>query len=263
MPNTDVLLSGAFAALTVDLLVYPLDTLKTRLQSRTHRQLPKLRGLYQGLGPVILATLPSAGIFFSTYEFARSRLPSHALSDSAASALAEVCSCAILTPAEVIKQNAQVVEQPGGSASLRALRNIRRPRDLWTGYAALVARNLPYTALQFPMFELLKRRLVSKRAGVVETTVWAGVAAGSAGAVAAVVTTPVDVVKTRIMLSVGHKRSVKEVVGEVLSEEGVRGLFRGGALRAVWTMFGAGLYLGVYEGCKVWFGNGRKDQAVA
>ena len=34
---------------------------------------------------------------------------------------------------------------------------------------------------------------------------------------------------------------------EVFRAEGLRGLFRGGALRAVWTAVGSGLYLGVYE----------------
>ncbi|KAL8826425.1 MAG: hypothetical protein Q9170_007406, partial [Blastenia crenularia] len=35
--NTDILLAGAFAAFTVDFLVYPLDTIKTRLQSPDYR----------------------------------------------------------------------------------------------------------------------------------------------------------------------------------------------------------------------------------
>ena len=34
---------------------------------------------------------------------------------------------------------------------------------------------------------------------------------------------------------------------EILRTEGVRGLFRGGALRSLWTALGSGLYLGVYE----------------
>jgi hypothetical protein len=63
--------AGAIAAFTVDLLVYPLDTLKTRLQSPDYKKLftngasntvnraALFRGLYQGVGSVIIATLPS------------------------------------------------------------------------------------------------------------------------------------------------------------------------------------------------------------
>ena len=37
--NTDILLAGAFAAFSIDLLVYPLDTIKTRIQSSDYKLL--------------------------------------------------------------------------------------------------------------------------------------------------------------------------------------------------------------------------------
>jgi hypothetical protein len=68
--NMDIWIAGAFAAFTVDLLVYPLDTIKTRMQSPDYKKLytngvdtkvsrSMFRGVYQGIGSVILATLPS------------------------------------------------------------------------------------------------------------------------------------------------------------------------------------------------------------
>jgi len=69
--HSDVLLAGAFAAFAVDLLVYPLDTLKTRIQSPDYKKIyydasrnatnrkVLFRGLYQGVGSVILITIPS------------------------------------------------------------------------------------------------------------------------------------------------------------------------------------------------------------
>jgi solute carrier family 25 S-adenosylmethionine transporter 26 len=63
--------AGAFAAFSVDILVYPLDTLKTRFQSPDYKKIYYnasqtainkpvfFRGLYQGVGGVILVTLPS------------------------------------------------------------------------------------------------------------------------------------------------------------------------------------------------------------
>ena len=281
------------AAVTVDLLVYPLDTIKTRFQSPAHRHLPLFRGLYQGLAPAVLATIPSSGLFFSVYEGVRGILPSSSagvaapLSNSAASACAEACSCLILTPAEVIKQNAQVLERTSSSSSngsgssgsrgsrtgqssvVRAFRSIRTWRDLWTGYGALVARNLPYTALQMPLFELLKPRLLPRApadggASVPETVLWAGIAAGSSGSVAALVTTPIDVVKTRVMLSAGRPRAkrmgVSAVVKDVLRDEGFfRGLWRGGGLRCLWTFIGSGLFLGTYEGGRLWLAGRRGE----
>jgi solute carrier family 25 S-adenosylmethionine transporter 26 len=68
--NTDIWVAGAFAAFTVDLIVYPLDTIKTRMQSPDYKRLytngvdakptrAMFRGMYQGIGSCIVATLPS------------------------------------------------------------------------------------------------------------------------------------------------------------------------------------------------------------
>jgi len=167
-------------------------------------------------------------------------------------------------------------------------------RRLWSGYTALAARNLPFTAMQFPMFEFFRGKLWAWRAGkaevktrsrdgedlqekvqalsreqtkstesiMFETGAVNGLSAGASGAIAAVITTPSDVVKTRMMLvqkEEGRRRAGGlKMAKQVLRERGVKGLFRGGALRAVWTFVGSGLYLGTYEVCKVWL-RGDKD----
>ena len=100
------------------------------------------------------------------------------------------------------------------------------------------------------------------------------------------ITTPMDVVKTRIMLSAAGKGSEDQagkevekvrrqeqsmqklvrqkgvpkkgsftVTHEVIAESGIKGLFRGGTLRTVWTALGSGLYLGVYESGRVFLGD--------
>ncbi|GKU11301.1 s-adenosylmethionine mitochondrial carrier protein [Fusarium langsethiae] len=307
---TDIYIAGAIAAFTVDVLVYPLDTIKTRMQSqdyiKTYSESSKknvwaIRGLYQGIGSVVLATLPAAGLFFSTYESAKkvignaTPLP-QPLVHSAASGVAEMASCLILAPAEVIKQNAQMLQndshgasKSGSSTSLQAFRQVAgdgASRRLFTGYTALVARNLPFTALQFPIFEHVRSTYWTSRGpgssdpGLIETGLVTGLSAGSAGSVAAFITTPSDVVKTRMMLSAGNqnesstqgqgevaakmegkrpKKGAWTVSKEVYQERGVRGFFRGAALRSGWTMLGSGLYLGSYEMAKVWLRRGKPD----
>ncbi|KAM5345324.1 hypothetical protein ACJ41O_011186 [Fusarium nematophilum] len=298
----EIYAAGAIAAFTVDMLVYPLDTLKTRYQSQDYiktyassstTKAPVLRGLYQGIGSVVLATLPAAGLFFSTYESAKKVIGSATplpvpLVHSSASGVAEMASCLVLAPAEVIKQNAQMLQQgdqgashKGSSTSLRAFRQLAgagASRRLFTGYTALVARNLPFTALQFPIFEHVRaqvwrsrRRDNNPEPRLLETGLVTGLSAGSAGSVAAFLTTPSDVVKTRMMLSAGSrsegqgqnevavrmagkraKKGAWTVTWEVYRERGVQGFFRGAALRSGWTMLGSGLYLGTYEMAKVW-----------
>ncbi|WPV24674.1 Putative mitochondrial carrier protein PET8 [Fulvia fulva] len=289
------------------------------------------RGVYQGVGSVIIATLPSSGAFFSTYEGIKATLTETnptlgakpflptPLIHAIASGSAELVSCAILTPVEVIKQNAQMVDnsnrdRPRVNATLQTLKRFRsNPLALWRGYTALAGRNLPFTAMQFPMFERIKesiRRYRDDRGIRTHTLLESGmitaVSAGTGGSIAAVITTPIDVVKTRIMLAAVEggsddskstpRESVKaakdalvdatgktveavkdkpvetmkeavrpkrsgslQVAREIIQEQGYKGLFRGGALRGVWTMLGSGLYLGVYESGRIYLAQRRGD----
>lgn len=57
----------------------------------------------------------------------------------------------------------------------------------------------------------------------------------------------------------GTKSSLA-VAREVFRENGVKGLFRGGSLRAAWTALGSGLYLGVYETGKGFLEERREHQ---
>lgn len=261
---------------------------------------------------MILVTIPSSGAFFTTYEGIKTVLTKANTSlsgnntplipqpfvHSAASAVAELVSCFILTPAEVLKQNAQMIRQPahssasGASVTMQALKQFKRPSQLFTGYTALAARNLPFTAMQFPMFEHMKESLKSYRrengtrtGSLLETATITAMSAGTAGSIAAVITTPVDVLKTRIMLAAsgenseseakrkieeakkkgqsldtlgGKKKGSLTIAREVVAEAGVKGLFRGALLRAGWTALGSGLYLGVYESGRVWLGDRRE-----
>jgi hypothetical protein len=66
-----MLQAGAFAAVVVDFIVYPFDTLKTRIQSPNYERVFKdarsgairrdvlFRGLYQGVWSVVFSTIPS------------------------------------------------------------------------------------------------------------------------------------------------------------------------------------------------------------
>ena len=154
------------------------------------------------------------------------------------------------------------------------------------------------------MFERLKKAIKDHRENqgtrtdtILENGIITAFSAGTAGSVAAVITTPVDVVKTRIMLAAadnaareaqqggnkGVTKAIKDgngivdamgqtlkqkpsrkgsiqIAREIMAEHGVKGLWRGGALRAVWTMVGSGLYLGVYESGRVYLANRRGER---
>lgn len=237
---------------------------------------------------------------------------------SIASSSAEMVACFMLTPAEVIKQNAQVVQSKehlnkdkghankmkdnrnkdrvGRNATIQAISQFReKPWRLWSGYTALVGRNLPFTGLTYPIFESTRERLIECRRQrraqamhtnvsdaentnpLVERAVFTGISAGMSGTIVSTITTPIDVVKTRMMLAASDgqqrdddNRNEKEkkqkhrgswAVGkEIYHKEGTRGLFRGGAVRAGWTAISLSLYLTMYEGMRFYLEDRRNGK---
>lgn len=268
-PFQTALLAGALAGTTVDLSLFPLDTLKTRLQSSAGF-FPSggFTGIYRGVGSAVVGSAPGAAFFFCTYETIKSicdeRLgKGSALGHMLAGSAGEVAACAVRVPTEVVKQRAQAGLHGGRSGdALRAILRIRGQeglgrmwRELYRGWGITVFREVPFTVIQFPIWEALKswgrqRRdgkgaaVTSRREDVpaLESAVYGSVA----GAIAAGLTTPLDVLKTRVMLA--EKRvSMGSICGKILKEEGWRPFFAGLAPRTMWISIGGFVFLGSYQ----------------
>ncbi|GLA36818.1 S-adenosylmethionine transporter [Aspergillus niger] len=291
---TRSLISGAIAGLTVDCSLYPLDTIKTRLQkARTHgpsttSAAPSLslrqtiRGIYAGLPSVLFGSAPSAASFFIVYDGVKRYLlpsptssskettPSRShiiLTHSLASSMGEIAACAVRVPTEVVKQRAQAGLFGGSSLlafkDILALRNaphggyLQVLGELYRGAGITIAREIPFTVLQFTMWESLKegyaKRVAAKNGdgsvGVVPASTSA-MFGSVAGAISAGLTTPLDVVKTRVMLArrggdEGRVR-VRDVVREI-SKEGFGAFWRGIGPRVAWIGIGGAVFLGSYQ----------------
>jgi hypothetical protein len=165
------------------------------------------------------------------------------------------------------------------NATMHAISQFRsHPAQLWRGYGALVARNLPFTAMHFPLFEHMREIITvrwGKRQGnsgmgsIFERAVITAVSAGVSGGIAATVTTPIDVVKTRIMLAAGKDNNLLKTASgkspsslavgrQIYHKDGLKGLFKGGVLRGGWTALGIGLYLSAYESGRMYLEKRRE-----
>ncbi|PKY04617.1 mitochondrial carrier [Aspergillus campestris IBT 28561] len=296
---TRSLLSGAVAGLTVDCSLYPLDTIKTRLQkARHHTSAPAsnlslrqtIRGIYAGLPSVLLGSAPSAASFFIVYDGVKrtflppspAEMPSRThiiLTHSVASSMGEIAACAVRVPTEVVKQRAQA--GLFGGSSLLALKDIlalRHPdpasgarrgygqvvRELYRGAGITIAREIPFTVLQFTMWESMKEayvKRVRRSAGPGADAIGhvpastSAVFGSVAGAIAAGLTTPLDVIKTRVMLArredgtagqEGARSRIKHVVQDI-SKEGAGAFWRGIGPRVTWIGIGGAVFLGSYQ----------------
>ncbi|CAD7935525.1 unnamed protein product [Amoebophrya sp. A120] len=69
------LLAGGFAGTTVDVALFPMDTLKTRLQAKDgFWKSGGFSGIYRGLSITAIGSWPNAALFFATYEFLKPKL---------------------------------------------------------------------------------------------------------------------------------------------------------------------------------------------
>jgi solute carrier family 25 S-adenosylmethionine transporter 26 len=272
-PFTTALLSGALAGTIVDLSLYPLDTLKTRLQSATSfRAAGGFSGIYAGVGSAIVGSAPGAALFFVTYEHTKAILSAERAAQRTfagavpgendwmlpfehmlAASLGEVAACAVRVPTEVIKQRAQARQHPSSLSALTSILSQRAAigisgvwRELYRGWSITVFREVPFTVIQFPLWEAIK---AYRARGTGKDTVGAlesAVAGSVAGAIAAGITTPLDVLKTRMMLA-REKTEMWTLLRQILRDNGPGAFFAGMGPRIMWISAGGAIFLGSYQ----------------
>ncbi|XP_075039501.1 mitochondrial S-adenosylmethionine carrier protein isoform X1 [Mixophyes fleayi] len=251
------LLAGGTAGMCVDLILFPLDTFKTRLQSpQGFSKAGGFRGIYAGVPSTAIGSFPNAAAFFVTYESVKCLLHSGSspywspLTHMAAASMGEVVACLIRVPSEVVKQRAQV--SPSSSTYQMFSSTLRQEgiRGLYRGYKSTVLREIPFSLVQFPLWEFLKDLWSWRQSRALDS--WQSAVCGAfAGGFAAAVTTPLDVAKTRIMLAkVGSTTASGNVLfalSDVWRTHGVTGLFAGIIPRMTAISLGGFIFLGAYD----------------
>ncbi|KAI8372807.1 mitochondrial carrier domain-containing protein [Radiomyces spectabilis] len=253
------LLAGAFAGTAVDTALFPLDTIKTRLQSQAgFIASGGFRGVYSGILSAVVGSAPNASLFFVTYE-ATKRLLGASVDHTkyapfihmTAASFGEITACTVRVPTEVIKQRMQTKQFQSTSAAVSNVLRTEGILGFYRGFLSTVAREIPFTCIQFPLYEYFKRSYSNYKGRMVEpyeAAMWGSLAGG----IAAALTTPLDVCKTRIMLS--HKnQTAKQYNGiistmkRIVAEEGPRVLLAGIGPRVMWISIGGSIFLGMYE----------------
>lgn len=259
------LISGGAAGTATDLAFFPIDTLKTRLQAKGgFFQNGGFRGLYKGLGSAVIASAPSASLFFITYDNCKNYfklnlpiyLPSLSISNSnhlshmISASFGEIAACMVRVPAEVIKQRTQSLQFKSSLESFKYIILNKSGegifKGLYRGWSTTIMREIPFTIIQFPLYEHFKSIWAIKE-NVDKISPIKGALCGSiAGGIAAAITTPLDVLKTRLMLS-KERISVINLAKNLLKEEGFKVFFSGIGPRTMWISAGGAIFLGVYE----------------
>ena len=184
--------------------------------------------------------------------------------------VAEVFAAFIYVPSEVVKTRLQLQGRYNNPHSLsahnyrgtlNAFSDIYKKRGvsgLYRGYGATLLRDVPFSALQFSIYENIKSYFVKEHCegDVNKLTAQHDMVAGAvSGSIAGILTTPLDVVKTFLQTQTPvprtavfleldaaenkgkaiHYNGIKSAFVGIYKQRGLRALFSGVSVRCVWT----------------------------
>ncbi|RDW88562.1 calcium-binding mitochondrial carrier protein-like protein Aralar1 [Coleophoma cylindrospora] len=288
-------LAGAFGAF----MVYPIDLVKTRMQNQRSNRVGEMlyknswdcakkvvrnegfRGLYSGVLPQLVGVAPEKAIKLTVNDLVRGHfsskdgkiwIPHEILAGGTAGA----CQVIFTNPLEIVKIRLQVqgevaknVEGVPRRSAMWIVRNLGLV-GLYKGASACLLRDVPFSAIYFPTYNHLKRDYFgesqTKQLGILQLLT----AGAIAGMPAAYLTTPCDVIKTRLQVEARKGdtayTSLRQCAQTVWREEGFKAFFKGGPARIMRSSPQFGFTLAGYEvlqGLLPMPGSGKEQQVQA
>lgn len=229
-----------------------------------------IRGLYRGITPGMIGSFATGATYFGFIETTRSWLQerhpglSGPLSHFFAGAIGDTVGSVVYVPCEVIKQRMQVQGSPDSwEAQMSKIRNsaassetqyyrsffhaalsiIRQEgfRGLYTGFGPTLARDVPFAGLMIVFYEGLAQcvRSGEQTTNAKEFTLTGFedmVMGGVAGGISAFLTTPLDIIKTRLQVQGSTKQynGWRDAVRSIWMYEGFFGFWKGSLPRVMW-----------------------------
>lgn len=234
--------------------------------------------LWRGTNASLALAVPSVGIYLPLYDIFRNFMEVQ-LSENApsvipyvplvAGSMARTIACISCYPVELARTRMQAFKETGAKPSgvwrtlVEVLSPVKGPnnhqnphtyRILWTGLGAQLARDVPFSAVCWSTLEPARRRILGWMNGDarVGNVFGANFCAGFiAGSLAAAVTCPLDVARTRRQIENDPRRALnmttKQTLVEIWRDGGVKGLFTGVGPRVARAGPSVGIVVSFYE----------------
>ncbi len=277
-------LASGLAAAVVKTVLQPLDTIKTVQQAQKLGLNPVaairkvversgVGGLWAGLGVTVLGSSPSVAVYFGAYssckKYFTNIMPDSAylLAVAISASIGNTFASVLRVPYEVIKQRIQNGEYTNTIEAIRGSIQKEGAIGIFAGgkLYSQILRDVPYAIVTLVSYEILQAVVTGwherRAAQTAEsgsggqerdrkaTDALCGAVGGGLGSFA---TTPMDVVKTRMMTSLGDGRgsgysSVSECISKIAREEGLGSFFIGTGPRLLHKVPANGLFFLCYE----------------
>jgi len=244
------LIAGSAARGVAQTCLHPIDVARTRLQAKGVEMVFTPRTFVKGILPQFVLAFPAGALQFACYEWAKDRFADlqmvGAFPEVVCGAIGALGASVVRVPQEVLKQRVQADIYPNAIAGLRTVLTNEGPKGLYKGYFATISRDVPWNALSFMFFAQAKDvfKKVNGRTASNEENLALGALSGMT---AAVIMTPVDVVKTRLMTG-GATGGIVGTFNAIVKEEGAATLMKGVVPRCAFLAPLAALTLGLYDG---------------
>ncbi|KAI7871708.1 mitochondrial carrier domain-containing protein [Spinellus fusiger] len=292
--DSEYLFASGVAGLVSRVCTHPIDTIKTRMQVSVSSN-PSKRGfwlqeilfhkptnssfsassllsLYRGLPVTLIFGVPALTVYLSCYDYTKTwlanntqNMPADAiLNHMISGGTAEIVAGTLFTPMEVLKSRLQIEKHINrGTPAVDLAQSIMKREGisgLFRGYGIGLAVFMPYTMVYFSVYEKLK----SKAAGLLRlesqdvSLPFSAylICSGLASTVGIVVSTPLDIIKTRWQISsaeegVLFRKGPVTIARELwINEGGWRILFRSLGARITWGIPSTMISMSVFEKLK-------------
>ncbi|KIZ00039.1 Putative carrier protein PET8 [Monoraphidium neglectum] len=162
--------------------------------------------------------------------------------------VAAVGSGVVKVPIAVCIRSVQAGVYPNVVAAARSITGAAGFSGLFTGFLPTIMEDVPDMAVKFAVYETLRCVHARVSDGRQPSTLEDLLMGGSAGAAAAAATTPLDVVKTRMMCSASTRPTFAAAVRGVAAEgQGARAFFRGVGPRALSNGLNSAVFFCFFE----------------
>ncbi|XP_077825550.1 mitochondrial glutathione transporter SLC25A39 isoform X9 [Macaca mulatta] len=239
---------------------------------------PGFKTLPVSLAPWVM-TVPATAIYFTAYDQLKAFLCGRALTSDlyapmVAGALARLGTVTVVSPLELMRTKLQArhVSYRELGACVRAAVAQGGWRSLWLGWGPTALRDVPFSALYWFNYELVKSWLNGLRPKDQTFVGMSFVAGGISGTVAAVLTLPFDVVKTQRQVALGameavrvsplHVSSTWLLLRRIRAESGTKGLFAGFLPRIIKAAPSCAIMISTYEFGKSFFQRLNQDRLL-
>lgn len=262
-PVMKAFLAGSLSGTCSTLLFQPLDLVKTRVQQTgpstslvrvisTVVSQDSVRGLWRGLVPSLVRTVPGVGLYFSSMHQMKTSLcdgrPT-ALQSALIGSSARALSGSVMIPFTVIKTRFES-RAFNYSSTAHALSSILRTeglRGLTRGLGPTLVRDVPFSGLYLMFYEQLKTWVPEEVSGTQSSAAVHFSCGLVAGLLASLVTQPADVIKTRLQLSSGSGLRLTGAVLQIYRDRGLGGFTTGIVPRSLRRTLMAALAWTFYE----------------